>query len=96
MFRGPSGGAAVPVTSPPARSDPPCAAPVGNPLADLHLEDPFHRVGDALQMLDVDGSDDVDVGTQERHHILPALLVAAGARDVGVGQLVHQDHLRPR
>jgi hypothetical protein len=44
-------------------------------------------------MLDVDGGDDVDLGVQEFYHILPALLVATRAGNVGVSQLVHEDHL---
>ena len=45
-------------------------------------------------MLDVQGRIDVDAGGEQFLHVLPALGVAR-ARDVGVGQLVHQEQARP-
>ena len=68
--------------------------PVGHPLADRHLDDPLHGVGDALQVLDVDRRDDVD----SRRRGGPCtscqrFSLATRAGHVGVGELVHQDHL---
>jgi hypothetical protein len=50
-------------------------------------------VSDALQVLDVDGGDDVDPGGEDLQDIFPALVVPAGARHVRVGELVHQGDL---
>ena len=47
-----------------------------------------HQIVEALQVLHVEGGVDVDAGTEQLLHILPALLVAA-AGGVAVGQLVH-------
>ena len=55
----------------------------------------LHLVGDALQVLDVDGGDDVDPGGEDLHDVLPALLVPAGSRHVGVGELVDEGDLGP-
>jgi len=44
-------------------------------------------------MLDVDGGDHIDAGVQEFLDVLPSFVVLA-ARDVGMGELVNQDHLR--
>ena len=67
--------------------------PVRDSLADLGPGDLLHRVGDALEVLDVDGADDTDAGVQQIQDVLPALLVGSGPRDVGVGQLVDQGHV---
>ena len=55
--------------------------------------DLLDHVVDRLQVLDVDGRDDVDAGGQELLDVLPAFGVAA-AGDVGVGELVDQRHPR--
>jgi hypothetical protein len=52
-------------------------------------------IGDALEMLDVDGSDDADARAENLQDILPAFFVPPGARHVGVGQLVDQGDLGP-
>ena len=64
----------------------------GLPLRDAG--DLLDHVVDRLQVLDVDGGDDVDAGGQQLLDVLPALGVA-GPGDVGVGELVDQRHLRP-
>ena len=68
--------------------------PVRHPLADPGPGHVLDRVGDALQVLDVDGGDHVDAGGEDLQDVLPALVVPTGSRDVGVGQLVDQGHLR--
>ncbi len=50
-------------------------------------------VGDALEVLDVDGGDHVDAGVKDLEDVLPALGVARSG-DVGVGQLVDERHFR--
>jgi hypothetical protein len=52
-------------------------------------------VVERLDVLDVDGGDDVDAGVQQLFDVLPPLLVA-GAGCVGVGELVDErdDRLR--
>ena len=67
--------------------------PIGHPFSNRHAGDLLDRVGDAFEMLDVDGGDDVDARAQKLHDVLPALLVATRTRDIGVGQLVDQRHL---
>ncbi len=68
--------------------------PVRNPLPDLHPGDLLHRVGDALQVLDVHGRDHVDPGLEKLQHVLPALLVGPRARHVGMSELVDEGDLR--
>ena len=65
---------------------------VGDGLALDDAGDPLDDVVDRLEVLDVDGGDDVDAGVEQLLDVLPALLVP-GARDVGVGQLVDQRDL---
>ncbi len=65
---------------------------VGDALADKDARDRGHSVVQALQVLDIDSSIDVDAGFQQLFHILIALCVAA-AGGIGVGQFVHQDKL---
>ena len=65
---------------------------VGDGLALQHAGDALHDVVQRLQVLDVDGGDDVDAGVQQLLHVLPALLVA-GSRHVRVRQLIDQHHL---
>jgi hypothetical protein len=64
---------------------------VGHGLAHLHVRDLRHHVVEALHVLHVQGGEHVDAGVQQLLHVVPALRVA-GARGVGVGQLVHQHH----
>src|SRR5260221_13039650 len=52
-------------------------------------------VGDALEVLDVDGGDDVESGGEDIHDILPALVEPAGSRNVRVGELVDESDLWP-
>jgi hypothetical protein len=67
---------------------------VGDRLLRGQAGDAGDHVGEGLQVLDVEGGDDVDAGSQQLLDVLPALLVA-GAGGVGVGQLVDQAHLGP-
>ncbi len=62
----------------------------GLPLA--YARDGLDDVAEGLQVLDVHRGDDVDAGREQLLHVLPALGVA-GARDVGVGELVDEDDL---
>jgi hypothetical protein len=66
---------------------------VGHRLVLGHPGDPLHDVVEGLQVLEVDGRDDVDAGVEEIVHVLPPLGVL-GARRIGVGQLVDQHQLR--
>lgn len=66
---------------------------VGNGLALPHPGDRLDHVAQRLEVLDVDGRDHVDAGGEQFLDVLPALGVA-GARHVGVGQLVDQGHPR--
>ncbi len=65
---------------------------VGDGLADLDAGDALDGGGDALDVLDVEGGEDVDVGGEELLDVLVALGVFA-ALDVGVGELVDEDDL---
>ena len=67
---------------------------VGHGLAHAHARDLRHDVVQALDVLDVDGGVDVDAGVQQLLDVQVALGMAA-AGDVGVGELVDQDQLRP-
>ena len=66
---------------------------VGHGLALADAGDPLHLVVDRLQVLDVDGGDDVDPGGAEVLDVGGALLVPA-AGHVGVRELVDQHHGR--
>ena len=66
---------------------------VGDRLPLLDAGDALDDVVERLEVLDVDGGDDVDAGVEQLLDVLPALLVAR-AGDVGVGQLVDEDDLR--
>jgi len=63
--------------------------PVRHRLAHLHASDIAHAVIEAFQVLHVDRGVDVDTGSEQLLHILPALGVAA-AGGVAVRQLVDQ------
>ncbi len=69
--------------------------PVRHPLADGDARDPLDRIGQGLDVLDVDGRDHGDPGVEDLEHVLPALLVGTGTGHVGVRQLVDEDHLGP-
>ena len=62
---------------------------LGHALVDRRTGDRRDRVGDALEVLDVQRADDVDPGVADDLHVLPAL-GARRARDVRVGELVDQ------
>ena len=62
---------------------------IGHRLALRDAGDLLDDVVERLEMLHVDGADDVDSGGQQLFDVLPALLRAA-ARHVGVRQLVHE------
>ena len=61
--------------------------PVGHRLADAHAGRRRDRVVQRLDVLDVDRGDHVDLGVEQRQHVLVALLVCR-AWGVGVRQLV--------
>ncbi len=62
---------------------------VGDGLPLAHARDRLDHVAERLQVLDVDGGDDVDAGREQFGDVLPALGVA-GAGRVRVGELVHE------
>ena len=66
--------------------------PVRHPFPHAHAGDPLDGIGEGLDVLDVHRRDHRDAGVEDLEHVLPPLLVTAGARDVRVGQLVDQDH----
>ena len=67
---------------------------VGNRLALLDAGDLLDDVVQRLQVLNVEGRDDVDAGLEQLRDVLPALLVA-GTWRVGVCELVDERDLRP-
>ena len=66
--------------------------PVGDRLALADPGDALDDVVDRLEVLDVDGGDDVDAGGEQLADVLPPLVVAQ-AGHVGVGELVDERHL---
>ncbi len=66
---------------------------IGHGLAHGDAGDLSHHVVEAVHVLDVQRGVHVDPGVEQLLDVLPALGVA-GARRVGVGQLVEQQHLR--
>ena len=64
---------------------------VGHRLSLEDPGDPLDDVVERLEVLDVDGRDDVDAGVEQLVDVLPALLVPR-AGDVRVGELV-DEHL---
>ena len=60
---------------------------VGQRLAHLHLGVARDDVVEALEVLDIEGADDVDAGVEQLQHVLVALAVATAGR-VGVRELV--------
>ena len=89
----PSDGEAARVRSRPTRSGRPCAPPSPAPARGPGPRDPLHRIGDALEVLNVDRRDDVDVIVEQLEHVLPSLLVATEPGHVGVGQFVDEGDL---
>ena len=67
---------------------------VGNGLALADPGDPLDDVVERVEVLDVDGGDDVDAGGEQLVDVLPPLVVARPG-GVGVGELVDQDQLGP-
>jgi len=62
---------------------------IRNSLAHLYAGDVLDNVGQALEVLDVDGADHGDSGFEEVLHVLPALFVISHRR-VGVGKFIYQ------
>ena len=67
---------------------------IRNRLPHMHAGHLRDDVVQAIQMLHIQGGEDVDTGAEELLDVFPALGVA-GAGDVGVRQLVHQDQFGP-
>ena len=67
--------------------------PVRHRLLLRHPGDALDDVVERLEVLEVDRRDHIDPGVEEGVDVLPPLGVGR-PRDVGVGQLVHQDQLR--
>ncbi len=67
---------------------------IGHGLAHAHTGDLRDHIVEALDVLDVDGGVDVDAVRQQLLDVEIALGMAA-AGDVGVGELVNQNDLRP-
>ena len=59
-----------------------------------HMGNGCHDVMKALQVLHIDRGVHVDSGVQQLNHILVALFVTA-ALGIGMGQLIHQNQIRP-
>ncbi len=66
---------------------------IGYRLPDAHVGDAANHVVEALQVLNVQGAEDIDAGRQQFIHILPALGMAH-ARNIGMRQLVDQNQIR--
>ena len=69
--------------------------PVRDAFPDRRPGHVLDLVGDALQMLDVDGGDHVDPGGEDFHDVLPPLGVPARSRHVRMGELIDQGELGP-
>src|SRR5262245_12420413 len=67
--------------------------PVRNRLSHLDTGNGLYRWSNALQVLDVHGGEDVDLGFEDLQHIFVTLLVLA-AFDVGMRQLIDKHDLR--
>ena len=67
--------------------------PVGNSLPHRDAADSLHAGSDTLQVLDIHGRQDADVGVHQLQNVFVAFVVPA-AFDVGVGQFVDQHHRR--
>ena len=65
---------------------------VGDRLPLLHAGDALDHVVDRFEVLDVERRDDIDARVEELLDVLPTLLVA-GARNVGVRELVDEHHV---
>lgn len=66
--------------------------PVRDGLADGDSGEALDARGEAFDVLDVDGGEDIDVGVEEKEDVFVALGGAA-AGDVGVGEFVDEDDL---
>jgi hypothetical protein len=66
---------------------------IGQPLADLDADRVLDDVVEAFEVLDVERADDVDSGGQDILNVLVSFRVPA-ARDIRVGELVDEGHLR--
>ena len=66
---------------------------VGQRLADRDAGDLAHGLGAALDVLHVQGGENINAGVQQFEHVLVTLGVARAGR-IGVGELVHQRELR--
>jgi hypothetical protein len=67
--------------------------PIRDTFTDPRPRHVLDLVGDALQVLDVDGRDDVDPRGEDFQDILPPFAVLARSRHVRMGQLVDQGEL---
>ncbi len=67
---------------------------VGHGLSHHHAGDLGHHVVEALHVLDVQRGVDGDAGVEELEDILPPLAMP-GALDIGMSELVDQDHRGP-
>ena len=65
---------------------------IGQGLVLRHAGDLFRHVAERLEVLDIQGGDDVDARVEQLVDVLPPLAVPA-AGHVGVGELVHQRDL---
>ncbi len=66
---------------------------VGDAFAHPGAGDRLDGVGQALDVLGVEGADHADVGVQQLEDVLPALLVPPGAGHVRMGELVDEHQL---
>jgi hypothetical protein len=68
--------------------------PVRGTLANLRVSNAFDRVRDVLEMLDIEGRDDIDPGIEQLEYVFATLLVSARTRHVGMCKLVDEHDLR--
>ena len=67
--------------------------PIGNGFANLDARDALYRGIHALEMLNVHGREDIDLGVQQVQNIFVTFAVPA-AFHIGVRELIHQRYLR--
>ena len=67
--------------------------PIWHSLSDPDTEHLFDSSSDAFDVLNIQGRNHINAGTQEIQHVLVALLVGSSARNVGVCEFIDQHNL---
>jgi hypothetical protein len=67
--------------------------PVRHSFTNLSISDALDDILNALEVLDIDGCNDIDPRIEQFDHVLPAFLRSRRSRHIGVGKLVDQHDL---